>query len=133
MDCIYPALVTAPLYAGYSSDPALDAARHFDRLDLQDAAYEQACQDRMADIVGLFTKVALTKPADQIQLPEPGRFKGGRTVASEACELLDYERPGAALMAVLKDSKCPLVAAMREAMGQQYAELVVDELVKEQL
>lgn len=43
---------------------------------------------------------------------------------------LDFDQPAAAFFAALKDSACPLVATLRDALAHAYAEQVGDEVAQ---
>lgn len=45
-------------------------------------------------------------------------------------DYVDYDKPMAAFMAVMEQSKCPLVAAFKQALIDQYLESNLDELVE---
>ena len=53
-----------------------------------------------------------------------------KSAADEVVEALDYMETAAALMLVLKDSACPLVAKLRRAVVDRYVESNVDSIAE---
>lgn len=56
--------------------------------------------------------------------------KGTYPIKEVIVDYMDYDKPMAAFMAVMEQSKCPLVAAFKQALIDQYLESNLDELVE---
>lgn len=106
----------------YSTNPVLDQIRHSEALDKQTAQLVGLAKHYSQVINDTFTKDVRSVPASKLQVPYVSG--DGRLVyqplADAATDLLVFGKPRDLLMAVLEQSNCPHVEALRKAMADDY-------------
>ncbi|GAB3358939.1 MULTISPECIES: hypothetical protein [Giesbergeria] len=107
----------------YTANPELDAARHEDAMEAAQEATAHEYQQVAADIRYLFTELVMTAPLMRLTAPQL-RSTGSGILPVPIIEAIDdsltYSKPHDALMAVIAQSQCPLVAHLREALAQHW-------------
>jgi hypothetical protein len=106
----------------------LAADRHMAQIERNDARIEAIEEELSRD---------MTRALSGLQAHVPGvQYSTGRTrevlsaAADEVVGALDYMETAQALMLVLKDSACPLVAALREQIVSRYAHDMAESLAE---
>lgn len=109
----------------YTANPELDAARHEDAMEAAQEASASKYQQVASDIRCLFAEQVMAVPLMCLTAPLVNSGMFGRAnfpipVIEAIDDSLTYDKPHDALMAVIAQSKCPLVAQLREALAQHW-------------
>ncbi len=120
----------------YSTDPAHDATRHHDELDRRLDDLEERRKEKTAEIVKAFTADTIELGPENVPLPFPRDARGmpqaQRFVLTEATDLILDDKLLPIFGEILRNSDCPHVAQLRQAMGEEYARMWVDDLIAEE-
>lgn len=109
----------------YTANPELDAARNEDALEAAQEASASKYQQASADIRYMFTEQVMAEPLMRLTAPLVNSGMFGRAnfpipVIEAIDDSLTYDKPHDALMAVIAQSKCLLVAQLREVLAQHW-------------
>jgi hypothetical protein len=107
-----------------STDPVADADSHLVKMAQENEAFALAEKRVSDEIMELFTKTVRQVNYKHLAAPYvsalgPTRLKY-QTLSESVRDTCDYGAPLYALMAVMAGSDCPLVAAWRVAMAENY-------------
>lgn len=107
----------------YSNDPVKDADRYYDNLERESeliAREERAVREEIMDTLTkqIRTATNLTVPVVMFTKPLISQVAIADVIKDE----IGYGKPFNALMQALQNSDCPLVAEIRKAIAESYAD-----------
>lgn len=107
----------------YSSDPVLDAARHYDAIAAENEAIEDLEIAAREEITDTLTKHIRTTKALTLPAVHFGKSRVEYVPIAEVIQdEIGFGKPFEALMQALHKSDCPFVSAIRLAIAESYAE-----------
>ena len=115
----------------YSSDPVLDAARHYDAIAAENEAIEDLEIAATQEIMDTLTKQIRT--ATNLTLPAVHYGKSiveSVSISEVIQDEIGFGAPFDAIMQCLHKSDCQYVAAIREAIAKSYADSTATEIAQ---